>query len=222
MIFETCSEIRGYFSDYIDGVCPAETNHSVRYHLAHCAPCTEELERYEALQTELHHLSRQRVPPQLALRLRVQVSQDLHRNLLQRALVRLENLFQPVLLPFAGGGLGAMLVIVLMLGAGTPRVSNIPDVPVDFVALPRVTPPRVQELAPMNFDTGNQPLVLVTYVNAQGQVTSYTVLSGQPSPLQMERLDRMMYFSLFQPATSFGQPTSGRLVLSFRRITVRG
>ena len=217
MIFESCSEIRGSFSDYIDGACPAETNHSVRYHLAHCAPCHAELERYQALQAELHHLSRQQVTPQLALRLRVQVSQDLHRNVLQRFMVRLENLFQPVLLPFVAGSLVALICIGLMLGEGTPRVSNIPDVSVGFV-----TPPRVQELAPMNFDTGNQPLVLVTYVNAQGQVTSYRVLSGRPSPLLMQRLDRMMYFSLFQPATSFGQPTSGRVVLSFRRITVRG
>jgi CRISPR-associated Cas5-like protein len=32
----------------------------------------------------------------------------------------------------------------------------------------------------------------------------------------------MMYYSLFEPATSFGRPTSGQVVLSFRTITVRG
>jgi Putative zinc-finger len=217
MIFESCSEIRSFFSDYIDGACPAETNHSVRYHLAHCAPCSAELERYQTLQTELHHLSRQQVTPQLALRLRVQVSQELHRNAFQRVMVRLENLFRPVLFPSVAGALVALICIGLMLAEGSPRVSNIPDVPLDLV-----TPPRVQELAPMNFDMGNQPLVLVTYVNAQGRVTSYKVLSGQQSPGLKQRLDQMMYFSLFQPATAFGQPTSGRVVLSFRRITVRG
>ena len=111
----------------------------------------------------------------------------------------------------------ALICIGLILSAGTPRVNNIPDVPLDLV-----TPPRVQELAPMNFDMGSQPLVLVTYVNAQGQVTSYKVLSGQRSPGLMQRIDQMMYFSSFHPATVFGQPTSGRVVLSFRRITVRG
>jgi hypothetical protein len=217
MIFESCSEIRGYFSDYMDGVCPAETIHSIRYHLAHCAPCTSELERYAALHSELRQLSRQQVSPQLALRLRVQVSQELHRNVFQRFLVRLENLFQPVLFPSVAGTLVALVCIILMLGAGTPQASNIPDVPL-------VTPPRIQVLAPVNLDTGAQPLVLVTYVNAQGRVTDYKVISGQQSLWLMQRLDQMMYYSLFQPAISFGQPTSGRVVLSLpaRTITVRG
>jgi hypothetical protein len=217
MIFESCSEIRGYFSDYIDGVCPAETIHSVRYHLLHCVACTSELERYEALQTELRHLSRQQVSPDLALRLRVQMSQELHRNVFQRFMVRLENVFRPVLFPSVAGSLVALFCIVLMLGAGTPQSSNIPDVPL-------VTPPRIQVLAPMNLDAGAQPLVLVTYVNAEGRVTSYKIISGKQSPGLMQRLDQMMYYSLFEPATSFGRPTSGRVVLSLpaRTITVRG
>ncbi len=215
MIFESCSEIRSQFSDYIDGVCLAETVHSVRYHLTHCAACASELNRYEALHAELCQLSRQQVTQQLALRLRVQVSQELHRNLFQRLTVRLENLFRPVLFPSVAGTLVALVCIVLMLGAGTPRTSNIPDVPL-------ITPPRIQVLPSMELNTGAQPLVLVTYVNAQGRVTSYKILSGQQSPGLMQRLDQMMYYSLFQPATSFGQPTNGQVVLSFRTITVRG
>jgi Putative zinc-finger len=215
MIFESCSEIRGHFSDYIDGVCPAEAIHSIRYHLAHCCACTSELERYEALQAELHGLCRQQVPPELALRLRVQMSQELHRNLFQCFLVRLENMFRPVLFPSVAGSLVALICIVLMLGAGSPQASNIPDVPF-------VTPPRVQVLPPVNLDAGTQPLVLVTYVNAQGRVTSYRIISGPETPGLIQRLDQMMYYSLFQPATSFGKPTSGQVVLSFRTITVRG
>ena len=217
MIFESCSEIRGHFSDYIDGVCSPETLHSIRYHLAHCNACNAELEQYDALQSELKHLARRRVTPQLALRLRVQMSQELHRNLFQRFMVRLENAFRPVLFPSVAGTLVALICIVLMLGAGTPQSSDVPDVPLDLV-----TPPRVRVLAPMNFDTGAQPLVLVTDVNAQGRVTKYRIISGKHSPGLMQRLDQMMYYSLFQPATSFGQPTSGQVVLSFRTVTVRG
>ncbi|TAM84598.1 MAG: hypothetical protein EPN47_00330 [Acidobacteria bacterium] len=215
MIFESCSEIRDHFSDYIDGVCQAETIHSIRYHLSHCFSCASELERYEALQAELQGLSRQQVSPGLALRLRVQMSQELHRNVFQRFLVRLENMFQPVLFPSVAGSLVALICIGLMLGAGTPQTSKIPDVPF-------LTPPRVQVLPPVNLEMGAQPLVLVTYVNAEGRVTSYKIISGQQSPSLMQRLDQMMYYSLFQPATFFGQPTSGQVVLSFRTITVRG
>jgi len=218
MIFESCSEIRANFSDYIDGVCPAETNHSIRYHLAHCVPCAAELERYEALHSELRRLSRQQVTPQLALRLRVKVSQELHRNFFQRLMVRLDNIFKPLLLPSVTGALVSVVCIGLMLSSAAPRASDGPDVPLDLV-----TPPRVQLLAPVNLDdTGGQPIVLVTHVNAEGRATSYTILSGKATPSLIQRLDQMMYYSLFLPATSFGQPTSGDVVLSFRRITVRG
>jgi Putative zinc-finger len=215
MIFESCSEIRGLFSDYIDGVCLPEKTHAVRYHLAHCVACVNDLARYEALHSELRQLSRQRVSPELALRLRVQVSQELHRNFFQRVLVRLENIFRPVLFPSVAGSLVALICIVLMLGAGAPQASNIPDVPF-------VTPPRIQVLPQVNLGAGAQPLVLVTNVNAQGRVTSYKIISGQQTPGLINRLDQMMYYSLFEPATSFGRPTSGQVVLSFRTITVRG
>jgi hypothetical protein len=80
----------------------------------------------------------------------------------------------------------------------------------------------VQALAPMDFNTGDNSLVLVTQINAEGRVKGYRVLSGQGSPELMQRLDRMIYFSVFQPATMFGKPTDGEVVLSLRRITVRG
>jgi hypothetical protein len=50
----------------------------------------------------------------------------------------------------------------------------------------------------------------------------YRVLSGPSSPELIDRLDRIIYFSTFQPATMFGRPTDGQMVLSLRRITVRG
>ena len=74
----------------------------------------------------------------------------------------------------------------------------------------------------MDFNTGDNGLVLVTQINAEGRVKGYRVLSGQRSPELMQRLDRMIYFSIFQPATMFGKPTDGQVVLSLRRITVRG
>ncbi|MCL5005289.1 MAG: anti-sigma factor [Acidobacteria bacterium] len=217
MIFESCAEIRSYFSDYLDGACETREVHAIRYHLANCMACSRDLERYRSLRMELHGLARRQVSSDLALRLRVQVSHELHRNVTQRFMTRLQNMFRPVLLPSIAGLLVALACIGLVLGANAPRSSNIPDVPLQIV-----TPPRIRELAPMDFDMGSRPLLLETYVNARGEVTSYKVLSGPHSPKLMKHLDRMMYFSLFCPATAFGVPTNGHLLLSFRQITVRG
>jgi hypothetical protein len=32
----------------------------------------------------------------------------------------------------------------------------------------------------------------------------------------------MLLFTTFQPATAFGQPTSGRVILTFSKVQVRG
>ena len=216
-MFESCVEIRNHFSDYLDDLCTPEARKSIRYHLSFCEVCREQLEQWQSVREELRALPRRQVPPELALRLRVQMSQRLHRNPLSHLWVRLENALKPLLIPATGGVLTAVICFCLIMGSQVVPITNIPDVTVQVV-----TPARVQELAPMDFNTGDNGLVLVTQINAEGRVKGYRVLSGQGSPELMQRLDRMIYFSIFQPATMFGKPTDGEVVLSLRRITVRG
>jgi hypothetical protein len=219
-MFEGCVEIRSHFSDYLDGRCDSEVRRSIRFHLNYCGVCREELEHWQLVQEDLRALPRRRVSAHLALRLRVQLSQRLHRNPLRRLWVRLENFLQPLLIPATGGVLTAVICFCLLMGSQVVPASNTPDVPLGFP-----TPPRVQELAPFNFNsfnTGDKPVVVVTRIDAGGRVISYRLLSGQSSPELIHDLDRVIYFSVFQPATAFGKPTDGQVVLSLRRITVRG
>ena len=216
-MFESCIEIRRHFSDYLEGSCDPETVRSLRYHLSYCVACRAEWECCQTVQDDLRSLPRQQVPPELALRLRVKLSQELHRNLFSGWLVRLENAIQPRLIPGTAGVLTAIIFFGLIMGWQSIPVTTAPDVPLSFS-----TPPRVLELAPIDFTTDDQPVVVVTHIDAGGRVLGYKVLSGQDSPELMQRLDRVIFFSLFEPATMFGKPTDGRLVLSLRRITVRG
>ena len=216
-MFESCVEIRNHFSDYLDDLCTPEARKSIRYHLSFCEACQEQLEQWQSVREELRALPRRQVPPELALRLRVQMSQRLHQNPLSRSLGASEECPQAV----ADTG---------NRGSADGGDLFLPDHGVaggsDYQHSRRhgalVTPARVQELAPMDFNTGDNGLVLVTQINAEGRVKGYRVLSGQSSPELMQRLDRMIYFSIFRPATMFGKPTDGQVVLSLRRITVRG
>jgi hypothetical protein len=216
-MFENCVEIRREFSDYLDGLAGREQLRSIRFHLGFCQSCREELADLEAIQAELRGLPRRQVPPELALRLRVRASQRLHRHLLEGLRLWFENGLRPVLLPASGGILTAMIFFGLIMGTSFVPAAGLSDVPLQLV-----TPPRVRELAPINFNTGDQPVVLVTQIDAAGRVMSYRVLSGTLSPEVSRNLDQMIYFSLFDPATTFGTPTDGQVVLSLRRITVRG
>jgi len=216
-MFETCVEIRRHFSDYLDDRCERESLRSIRFHLNYCASCREELEQLQAIQAELQALPRHRVPPELALSMRVHVSQRVHRNLLRQLWVRCENALQPLLIPASGGVLTAIIFFGLLMGWQVAPASNIPDVPLQIV-----TPPRVRELAPINFNDGDQAVVVLGQIDAAGRVVGYRVLSGPVTPELTRSLDRTIYFSLFYPATMFGRPTDGQVVLCLRRITVRG
>ena len=216
-MFEGCVEIRIHFSDYLDGLCDPQVVKSIRFHLNYCGSCREELELRETMRADLRAMPRFRVPSALALRLRVRISQGLHADLLNRLLVWMDNVLQPVLLPASGGVLAAIICFCLIMGSLVVPVTSIPDVPLAFL-----TPPRVRELAPIDFSTGDTSVVVVTRIDAVGRVMGYRVLSGKSSPELIQQLDRVIYFSVFQPATSFGRPTNGQVVLSLRRITVQG
>jgi hypothetical protein len=216
-MFEGCVEIRNHYSDYLDGLCDPQVLKSIRFHLNYCGSCRRELEVWETVRGDLRGMPRFRVPPQLALRLRVEVSQGLHRELLERLRVWMDNVLQPLLLPASGGVLTAIVCFCLIMGSLVVPVTKTPDVPLAFV-----TPPRVRELPPFDFNTGDAPVVVVTRIDAGGRAMGYRVLSGESSPELIHQLDRVIYFSNFQPATWFGRPTNGQVVLSLRKITVRG
>ena len=216
-MFESCVEIRKHFSDYLDDLCMPEARKSIRYHLSFCQACEEQLDQWQSVREELRALPRRQVPPELALRLRVQMSRRLYSSRWTDVRVRLENFLRPLLLPATGGLLTAVICFCLIMGSQvTPAITG-PDITVEMVQ-----PARVQQLAPMDFTTDDNGLVLVTDVNAEGRAKGYRVVSGSGSPELMRQLDRMIYFSIFQPATVFGKPTDGQMILSLRRITVRG
>ncbi len=216
-MFESCAQIRQHYSDCVDGVAASGVLRSVRYHLRYCPACREELDRAEALRDHLRSLPRHAVPPAAGLQLKVALSRTLHQNFWGRLGVRIDNRFRTLLLPATGGLLAAVFCFCLLMGSEVAPLNRSPDVPVSFV-----TPARVISLAPFDFSTGDNSIVIVTYIGADGQVLRYHVISGPHSPQFLHSLDRMIYFSQYTPATAFGSPTEGEVVLSLRQVTIRG
>lgn len=216
-MFESCLEIRDYFSDYLDGCCSRETTRSVRFHLQYCGACRDELERAESVQIALSELPRRAVPAAADLRLKVRVSQELNRNLAARLIVRVQNLVQDGLLPASGGFAVALVCFCLFLGALAVPVNTGPEVPLWFE-----TPAQVLTLAPFAFEPGGEPVTVVTDIDADGRAIGFTVVSGQSSPALTRQLDQLLHSSRFLPATWFGKPTEGKVVLALREVTVRG
>ena len=66
------------------------------------------------------------------------------------------------------------------------------------------------------------PVVVEAYVNDEGEVYDYRIVSGPDDAATRSQVENMLLFSRFEPARFFGQPVRGLAVLSFAGISVRG
>src|SRR5258708_39171533 len=109
-----CSHIQHQFSRYLDGDVPGTRMLEISGHLDKCAGCAREFSAWQTSQTLVSHLGPTKVPEDLALRLRVAISQESRRSTrerLGRFQSRWENTFQPFLLRAAAGFASAVFLV---------------------------------------------------------------------------------------------------------------
>lgn len=77
------------------------------------------------------------------------------------------------------------------------------------------------------FSVNGPDVTLQLTVGPNGTVSDFQ-LSGEgaatrvASPEEMKEIGNMVIFSTFTPATAFGQPVSGKIVVGSRHINIRG
>jgi hypothetical protein len=126
------------------------------------------------------------------------------------------------MLPASAGLVTAVVMFGILIGffAIPARVSANSDVPTSLY-----TPPRLAA-APFSGGMGaisaGSPVVIEAYVDASGRLQDYRIISGDDTEETRKQLDRSLIFTVFEPAMSFGQPASGKLVISFANVDVKG
>ena len=222
----TCAEIKQLFSPYLDGRVSGAEMQALTGHLAQCAGCAREYAATKRTQQLLASLGPKKAPADLALKLRVAISREAaqkRRPRYEGVMVRLQNTLNAIMVPATAGLVSAVLFFGLLLGffalPAELRASN-GDVP-----LMLYTQPELEQSA---FGTslgnmGDDALVIEAYVDAHGRVEDYKILS-QPDDAQavLPQLKNLLIFTTFRPALSMGRPTTGRAVLSFSKISVKG
>ena len=68
----------------------------------------------------------------------------------------------------------------------------------------------------------DSPVVVEAYVNDEGEVYDYRIVSGPDDANTRSQVENLLLFSRFEPARFFGQPVRGLAVLSFSGVSVRG
>jgi hypothetical protein len=221
-----CPQARRLFSPYLDGAVTGTEMLALHEHLSDCAACNDGYESLRQTQQLLFSMARSRVPADLGLKLRLAISREAARDRrppFEALLVRLENAFRAFMVPATAGFLSALIIfgiaMVYFVAPSSLQAGN--DVPLVMVN----TAPQLEQSAfGMTLDTIDaDSLVIEAYVDANGRVQDYRILSDtQDSKEVLPQVKRMLIFTTFRPALSMGRPTSSRAVLSFSKISVRG
>jgi hypothetical protein len=224
----SCKTVQSSLSEFLDHRVAGDERTRVAEHLAECRECAAHLRQLSDLRSRLKSLPRP-VPERLQTELQVIASRERARwnatKTLPLALnnwginikLAADNLMRPLAVPLAGGLVSALLLFSLLVPTLGYRPSILNDVPTGFY-----TAANLVEVAPLGIN--NDETVVELYVDAKGQATNYSVQQGKVSPKMQADITNMMFYARFTPATWFGQPTNGKVLVSFRRInyTVRG
>ena len=221
-----CPQSRRLLSPYLDGAVTGAEMFALQDHLSDCAACNEQYQSLRATQQMLASVGRPKAPEDLGLKLRLAISREAEsakRARFEGMLVRLENALGAFMVPAMAGFLSAVVIFgIAMVYFVTPsslQANN--DVPLVMVN----TGPELQPSAlGLTLDSINaESLVIEAYVDANGRVQDYRILSDtENSKDVLPQVKRMLIFTTFRPALSMGRPTPSRAVLSFSKISVKG
>jgi len=221
-----CPQGKRLFSPYLDGAVTGTEMLALQVHLDRCADCQQQYESLRRSQQLLVSLGRPKPPEDLGLRLRVAISREAaqaKRPPFEGWLMRLENSLRAHMVPATAGFLTAFIIfgiaMVFFVAPSSLQANN--DVPLVMV---NTAPELQQSVLGMTLDTINaDSLVIEAYVDANGRVQDYQILSDPDvSKDVMPEVKQMLIFTTFRPALSMGRPTPSRAVLSFSKISVRG
>lgn len=219
-----CRDAESQFSAYMDHAMTGKQMREVRAHLEGCGRCRSQYSLLSNTQRMVAGLGRKQPPADLALKLRVRISQELarsRRHAFEALTVRVQNAFNAFMVPATAGMITSIIVFGLLIGVLYPvPMASANDVPTTLY-----TPPELA-FSPFGFGMGSinaDTLVVEAYIDQNGRVQDYRILSAPENTKDIiPELNKMLIFTQFRPATAFGRPTYGRAVLSFAKVNVRG
>ncbi len=222
-----CAHLRDQFSAYLDGAVSGAVMHEIATHLEICPGCSHEFAQWRNAQALVSSIGPAKAPDDLSLRLRVAISQQLANTThekIARGKVRWQNSFLPLVWQISAGFastvalLGGVALLVGMFASPEPLLAR--DEPLGMASSPRFL---YTSLAPgEGVADNNNPVVVQAFVNGEGRVYDYKIVSGSADTKTRSLLEDTLLFSVFAPAQVFGQPVRGTVLLSFSGVSVRG
>lgn len=222
-----CASYQSQFSAYLDGAVSGQQMQQIGRHLERCGPCKQEFDALRATQQSLAMLGTARPPADLGMKLRIAISHEraaMRSNWKDAFSLKWENTFRPLLVQVSAGFassvvlIGGIALLLGMFAAPEPVMAN--DEPLGVITNPHYLYSAVN---PRPIVSANDaPVVVEAYINEEGRVYDYNMISGPTDTAVQNQVVDQLVMSVFQPASVFGSPVRGRVILTFSGISVRG
>ena len=226
-----CRAVETLLPSFLEGDLPELKRRDIALHIGGCPPCAARTADARKTRSQmvagLRNLPAVPAPRELVTKLRMAASHEIARHQgrgdfssatsrwWMRAQISLRDLMRPLALPAAGGLLSSVACFSMLASAlSLPQQLLLNDIPLGFT-----TQVQVDQLSPFGY-TGHDVVIELT-IDKNGQVANYAA-HGSVTRDDMKQLSNLILFTSFAPATSFGQPTSGKILLRSHRINVRG
>jgi Putative zinc-finger len=224
---QLCQKYQSSFSVYLDGAVSGRQMQRIAQHLDTCSACAREFAALRTMQRSLATLGPAKAPIDLGLRLRLAISHEQARrksNWLETLSLKWDNAIRPMLVQVSAGFAGTVLLIgsigllLGMVAAPEPVMAN--DEPLAGMTAPHYL---YSSVSPRAIVTDHDSVIVVeAYVNSLGRVYDYKIVSGPDDPAVHDQIVDQLMMSVYEPASVFGTPVRGRIVLTFSGISVRG
>jgi len=162
------------------------------------------------------------VPEDLSLNVRLAISREAARRrepAFSGLGIRFANALRGIMVPATAGVVATLVIFGVLMGFITPVQANTNEV------LMLSTNPELQQtgFGGALASTTDESFVIEAYVDANGRVQDYRILSDPDQIKDLPHsLKNMLIFTTFRPATLMGSPRPGTAVLSFSKISVKG
>jgi hypothetical protein len=214
-----CEQTLKLLNSYVDDMISWQEAAMVDEHLQICSHCAYELHQLKSLRQLMRSIKRQELPQDLALRTKIKASKQDARLVFERTFAKVEDFLRPIAIPaFSGVALTVVFFVILLstLFTGTNLSASNKDIPLALFTEPRARSLYMSQFVQLgNLVSVREPITVETYVGTDGRIIDYKILSGPRDRATVRTLDEFFFFEVsFDPATSFGRPTHGKIVLS--------
>ncbi|MDA1315859.1 MAG: zf-HC2 domain-containing protein [Acidobacteria bacterium] len=224
----TCRSARNQLGSYLDGALGVLSRWLLRRHLVMCQACFADYESRGGLRELVGEWASVPFPLSVRTRTLVAVSRRLSSRSWELLTMRAQNFMRPLAIPAVGGVLSAVMLFAgFFSDVALIRGTFQDDVPLTYLTKAWISEPTLAEIPGF---APEQDVTVEVFIDRSGRVYDMrmlplTTLSAAAGLKIESQIRNILLTTRFDPATRFGQPVFGRILVGFRsavRETVYG